>query len=59
MKYKTITAIGLALKAKEITEEQAVKAYKLLQVNKETQKLVKQLNAAANAAGFKKLTKLK
>jgi hypothetical protein len=55
MKYKTIKAIGLALQAKEITEDEAIKAHKLLQVNKETQKLVKQLNAAAQAAGFKKL----
>ena len=55
MKYKTIKAIGLALKAKVITEEEAIKAYKLLKVNKETQKLVKQLNAAANTVGFKRL----
>lgn len=53
MKYKTIKAIGLALQAKEITEEEAVKAHKLLQVNKETQKIVKQLNAAASAAGIR------
>ncbi len=54
MKYKTIKAIGLALQANQITQEEAVKAYKLLQVNRETQKIVKQLNAAATTAGFKK-----
>jgi hypothetical protein len=54
MKYKTIKAIGLALQAKEITEEEAVKAHRLLKLNRETQKLIKKLNAAANAAGFKR-----
>lgn len=52
--YKTLAAIGRDLHTGKLTEKEAVEAYKLMKVNKETQKLVKKLNEAAAAANFKK-----